>query len=78
MAKKIKIVQNQPVRMLHIEFPHADCDKFFGVQMDEIHRGTYVKGMHSGPKSGSKGNITEVIFLIAEDRADAFLEAISK
>ena len=79
----LKLVENQSVRRVHIVFPRNKAEALYKVETVEITRGTYFKGIESGPADLKNARVRYAdcsysIFLIAEDRADEYLEAIEK
>ena len=73
-----KIIENIPMRWLNIEHPHSDLEKIYEIQKAEGKRGTFMKIISSVPRMDGDATVFELIILINEKRADAFLEAISK
>jgi hypothetical protein len=73
----VKIIENIPMRWLKIEHPRDELEKMYEAQKAEGKRGTFMKILESAPKFRTAGEVFELSILIDEDRADAFLEAIT-
>jgi len=72
----ISIQRNVPVRLIEIDFP-AHSDRAFRALADETRRGTFTHTLVCGPKFSTPG-MSRMLLLISEDRAAAFLDAISE